>query len=374
MKIKELDIDLLKPAIYNPRKIDTEQLNDLVRSLKQFGFVDPLVVRSEDNMIIGGHQRYEAAKLLKYKTVPVVQLDISENDAKVLNVALNKISGEWEEDKLTSLLAELKDMDDVDELLTGFDKDEIDDLLADLEPVEGLTDEDAIPENVDPVCKKGQLWKLGDHRLLCGDSTKAEDLQILMDGKRAHMVFTDPPYGLGYEYNTYVDVQGDEYLEFCDKWFPLLKEHTDFIFLTAGWKYNTYWIKKDPTDIFYWIARNKQSGGKLSHFRKIEPIFLFGKPEEKYNFDFFEFNNEYHSADGSEKHACPKPVEFVAEATKIIGRNKIVLDAFEGSGTTIIACEKNRNKCYGMELDPLYCDVIIKRWEDFTGQKAELLK
>ena len=325
-------------------------------------------------MIIGGHQRYEAAKLLKYKTVPVVQLDISENDAKVLNIALNKISGEWEEDKLTSLLAELKDMDDVDELLTGFDKDEIDDLLADLEPVEGLTDEDAIPENVDPVCKKGQLWKLGDHRLLCGDSTKAEDLQILMDGKRAHMVFTDPPYGLGYEYNTYVDVQGDEYLEFCDKWFPLLKEHTDFIFLTAGWKYNTYWIKKDPTDIFYWIARNKQSGGKLSHFRKIEPIFLFGKPEEKYNFDFFEFNNEYHSADGSEKHACPKPVEFVAEATKIIGRNKIVLDAFVGSGTTIIACEKNRNKCYGMELDPLYCDVIIKRWEDFTGQKAELLK
>ena len=100
MKIKELDIDLLKPAIYNPRKIDPEQLNDLVRSLKQFGFVDPLVVRSEDNMIIGGHQRYEAAKLLKYKTVPVVQLDISENDAKVLNVALNKISGEWEEDKL----------------------------------------------------------------------------------------------------------------------------------------------------------------------------------------------------------------------------------------------------------------------------------
>ena len=133
MKIKELDIDLLKPAIYNPRKIEPEKLNDLVRSLKQFGFVDPLVVRSEDNMIIGGHQRYEAAKLLKYKTVPVVQLDISENDAKVLNVALNKISGEWEEDKLTSLLAELKDMDDVDELLTGFDKDEIDDLLADLE-------------------------------------------------------------------------------------------------------------------------------------------------------------------------------------------------------------------------------------------------
>ena len=216
------------------------------------------------------------------------------------------------------------------------------------------------PGNVDAGWRK-QFLKLLDDKFEGTGSAS-----IVKQDIAAHKPFTPPKDARGVVESNKWNVKGILG--------DVLKEHTDFIFLTAGWKYNTYWIKKDPTDIFYWIARNKQSGGKLYHFRKIEPIFLFGKPEEKYNFDFFEFNNEYHSADGSEKHACPKPVEFVAEATKIIGRNKIVLDAFVGSGTTIIACEKNRNKCYGMELDPLYCDVIIKRWEDFTGQKAELLK
>ena len=132
MKIKELDIDMLKPAVYNPRQIKPEQLESLIKSIKQFGFVDPIVVRLDDNMIIGGHQRYEAAKILKYKTVPVVQLDISDNDAKILNVALNKISGDWDKPKLSELLKELSLNSDIDATLSGFNDIEIDKLLADL--------------------------------------------------------------------------------------------------------------------------------------------------------------------------------------------------------------------------------------------------
>jgi ParB/RepB/Spo0J family partition protein len=142
MKIKELDIDLLKPAIYNPRKIKPEQLEDLVRSIKQFGFVDPVVVRLNDNMIIGGHQRYEAAKILKYKTVPVVQLDISDNDAKVLNLALNKISGDWDKPKLSELIKELNLDINIDATLSGFNNEEIDKLLNDLALRDGIEAED----------------------------------------------------------------------------------------------------------------------------------------------------------------------------------------------------------------------------------------
>ena len=194
MKIELLDPETLKSAAYNPRQISREELNKLIKSIKQFGFVDPALVRKHDNMIVGGHQRVKAAIELGLKEIPVVYLDITENDAKLLNVALNKISGDWDEDKLTELLAELKFFDDIDELLTGFDEDELDQLLADLEePKEGLTDDDAIPEEVEAICKEGQLWQLGDHRLLCGDATTAEKVNKLLDGNLIDTLWTDPP-------------------------------------------------------------------------------------------------------------------------------------------------------------------------------------
>ena len=130
---------------------------------------------------------------------------------------------------------------------------------------------------------------------------------------------------------------------------------------------------KEPNDIFYWISRNKQSGGKLSYFRKVEPIFLWGKPKKKYNLDYFDYNSD--REDGlRELHTCPKPVKFVEEAISILQANDIVLDVFLGSGTTVIACEKTNRICYGIEKDPKYCDLIVKRWEQYTGLKAELDK
>jgi DNA modification methylase len=375
MKLEEVDINSIKPYKNNPREISKDAIEKVKKSIKEFGNNQPIVV-DQDNIIVVGHTRYKALKGLNKKKAYIVKRDFEKGKAMAYRIMDNRSGQEsdWDNKLLVSELNILKD-NDLDLDLTGFNFKELDDLLKETEEaIKGLTDEDLVPPIPEKaITKIGDIWKLGNHRLLCGDATKEEDYKKLMNGYRADMVFTDPPYGLGYEYNSYEDVVGHEYLEFCDKWFPLLQKHTDFIFLTAGWKYNDYWIRKKPTDMFYWIARNKNSGGKLSYFRKIEPIFLFGKPKNKYDCDFFDFNNEYRTTDGSEKHTCPKPVKFVTEATKIIGNQKIVLDVFLGSGTTIIACEKNNNMCYGIELDPIYCDVIIKRWENYTGQKAEKL-
>ena len=202
MKIELIDPETLKSAAYNPRQITREELNKLIKSIKQFGFVDPALVRKQDNMIVGGHQRVKAAIELGLKEIPVVYLDITENDAKLLNVALNKISGDWDEDKLTELLAELKFFDDVDELLTGFDEDELDNLIADLDSTAEASEyDDIIPEEVESVCKEGQLWKLGNHRLFCGDATIKKNYDILLNKNKIQMVFTDPPYGMNLETN-----------------------------------------------------------------------------------------------------------------------------------------------------------------------------
>ena len=175
MEVVTVEIDTLKPAHYNPRQISKQELAKLTKSIKQFGFVDPALVRKADNMIVGGHQRIRAARELGLKEVPVIYLDVSENDAKLLNIALNKISGDWEEEKLAALLAELKTMDDIDELLTGFDEDELDQLLAEFEELEeGLTDDDEIPEVVESITQVGELWLLGAY-YECDDCGKIYD-------------------------------------------------------------------------------------------------------------------------------------------------------------------------------------------------------
>jgi len=175
MEVVTVEIDTLKPAHYNPRQISKQELAKLIKSIKQFGFVDPALVRKADNMIVGGHQRIRAARELGLKEVPVIYLDVSENDAKLLNIALNKISGDWEEEKLAALLAELKTMDDIDELLTGFDEDELDQLLAEFEELEeGLTDDDEIPEVVESITQVGELWLLGAY-YECDDCGKIYD-------------------------------------------------------------------------------------------------------------------------------------------------------------------------------------------------------
>ena len=403
MKVETAEIDSLKPAHYNPRQISREELDKLSKSIKQFGFVDPALVRKADNMIVGGHQRIKAAQELGLKEVPVIYLDISENDAKLLNVALNKISGDWEEEKLTALLAELRFMDDVDELLTGFDDDELDQLLADLEePVEGLTDDDAIPEDVEAICKEGQLWQLGDHRLLCGDATKKEDVDLLMDGNKADMVFTDPPYNLNYDFKDSGMVQtGQRKARFGKIKNDLMSEKVfkDFIKTSFDNLFNimnsgaSYYItgRRESTETFnqclrdiefhisqwiIWIKENFNIS-RFSYHPKHEVITYGWKKGKAHQWngdrsqtDVIEFSRNI----GNTSHPTEKPVEMliylIHNSSK---KQQLSVDILTGSGSTLIACEKTKRKGYGMEIGPHYCDVIIKRWEDYTGQKAELL-
>ena len=368
---EQTPIEQLQPYKNNARLHSDAQVEQIAKSIEEFGFLNPVLV-DDQYTILAGHGRVMGAKKLGIDTVPTIQIKhLSESQKKAYIIADNQIAlnAGWEMQLLETELKELN-KDSFDVSLLGFDAKELDKLLY--EEKDGLTDEDAVPENVEPRVKKGDLWQLGNHRLLCGDATSESDVARLMDNQKADMVFTDPPYGLNYEYNSHKDKEGEEYLEFCNSWFPLLEKNSEFIFLTTGWKYNKFWLLKEPDDIFYWISRNKQSGGKLSFLRKVEPIFLWGKPKKKYNLDYFDYNSD--KGDGlRELHTCPKPVKFVIEAISILQSNDIVLDVFLGSGTTIIACEKTNRSCYGLELDPEYCDVIIKRWEDYTGQTAKLL-
>jgi len=365
--IKKKVSDLI-PYINNSRTHSEEQITQLISSIKEFGFTNPILL-APDNSIIAGHGRLLAVKRLGHDEVPcIIVQGLTKTQIKALIIADNQLAlnAGWDLEKL-SVEIEGLEADKFDLSLLGFEDSFLKSLKGEQE---GLIDDDEIPEIKDNFkSKTDDLWLLGNHRLVCGDSTDKKYYDILLNGKKANMVFTDPPYGLNYEYNSHKDVAGKEYLEFCDKWFPLIKEYSNFVFLTAGWKYNTYWLMKEPDDIFYWISRNKMSGGKFSYFRKIEPIFLWGKTKNKYNLDFFDYNSDRINK-LREHHTCPKPVKFVIDAISAYDENSIILDVFLGSGTTMIACEKTRKICFGIEKDPKYCDLIIDRWQQFTGKEA----
>jgi DNA modification methylase len=182
-----------------------------------------------------------------------------------------------------------------------------------------------------------------------------------MDGKKADMVFTDPPYGIGYEYNSHKDTKGEEYLKFCEEWFNVLQLNCQLIIITTGWSYKNFWWNKNPSDELVWFDKTKQSGGRSYHLRKTEPIFIFGKIKEKYTWDILEIQSN--RGDGMrELHTCPKPISLIADIIKPQTiNNSIILDVFLGSGTTMVASHQLKRKCYGMELDPKYCQVIVDR-------------
>jgi DNA modification methylase len=360
--MKHTPIHLIKPNPNNPRKLDAAKFEKLKKSLQEFPEMlekRPLVVA--DGFVLGGNMRLRAAQELKFETVPVIDAsEWSQEQRDQFLIKDNVSFGEWDWDVLAN------EWDPVQLEEWGLDV-----WQPDAEPGEGLTDPDDVPEVPEaPTTQAGDLYLLGKHRLLCGDSTNADDVARLMDGKKADMVFTDPPYGIGYEYNSHEDKQGDEYLAFCVLWFANLKNYADFICISTGWRYNPFWYSQEPVDCFYWLSKNKRSGGKISHFRKIEPLFFWGKPANKYNFDYFEQTTEIdQSIKGA--HTCPKPVTLIESIIEGAKKGGLILDIFMGSGTTLIAAEKTGRACYGMELDPKYCDVIVKRWEDFTGKKAE---
>ena len=500
MQIKKAPTkDLISPE-WNPRQITDEELEKLKTSLEEFGYIEPIIVNDVNNHIVGGNQRCKALKTLGYDEVDVVYVHIEDiHKEKACNVALNKISGDWDNDKLKVVLEEIE-LSPIDIKLTGFDELELTSL--DLgeeteteysEPTYDVKEDDYKDEDIIVTVQDGDLYKLGNHRLYCGDATKKESYQILCQDIPMDLVFTDPPYGLKKEKDGVMNdnLNYADLLEFNKQWIPLT-----FKALKSNGSWYCWGIDQPLMDIYSNILKpmiknneltfrnlitwDKGSGqGQLSpefrmypiadekclfiqmgincltlnadmYWEKYEPLRLYLLNERKKcgwdiptmktiaghsdksrdhwtsksqwdlptkevylkfqqwaidnEVDAFEreyedlrreyedlrayfnnthdnMNNVWHFPKTSQTereqcggHATPKPIALCSRAILSSSReHENVLDVFGGSGSTLIACEQLNRQCYMMELDPYYCQVIINRWEEFTGQKAEKL-
>ena len=382
MKVKKIDINKLQPASYNPRQISTKQYKDLKESVNRFGIVDPIIVNKNGNVVIGGHQRLKVCKDLKHTEIDCVVLDLTKEEERELNIRLNKSGGEFDIDILANEfeIEELKDWG-FKEIELGLNIDKI---------IEGNTEDDHIPEVKESRVKLGDIWELGKHRLMCGDSTKESDVSKLMNGQKADMVFTDPPYGcdlkstrLGEEVIN-DELQGDDLINFFDAVFkniPLKDWGVLYWFYSTNRVAETRAIAEKYyklKDTIIWV-KDSFVPGRNDYHNKFEPVLYLekiGKGEVKriWNGQRDKSNVWNFDRDRNVKHPTNKPVQLIKFALlNSSNKNNIIIDPFLGSGSTLIACEKTNRICYGMELDTKYCDVIIERWEQFTGQKATKL-
>ena len=379
LDIKYLKRDQLIPYINNSRTHDARQVKQIASSIKEFGFTNPLLI-DEDGGIIAGHGRLLAADLLGIDQVPTITLvGLTEAQRKAYVIADNQLAlnAGWDLDTLKVELDRLTELDfDVD--LLGFDDDFLSSFLD--EPSEGLTDEDAVPDAPEnPVTVEGDVWILGNHRLMCGDSTSIDAVDRLMDGQKADCLFTDPPYGYQYESNhqsKHAMLKNDDVmLDFAATADSALFDNAA-IYICGSFQTISKWIKYISESFNYknlivWKKNNWSMGDLKGAFAGQHELLIFahkGKIEliGKRDPDVWTFDRV-----PPEIHPTQKPIELVEYAlSKVKSGN--TLDLFGGSGSTLIACEKTNRKSFVMELDPKYCDVIIKRWQDFTGKEAVL--
>ena len=392
LEINYISTDVLIPYVNNSRTHSDKQVTEIASSIKEFGFTNPVLIDKE-NTIIAGHGRLLASKKLGLKEVPTILLEnLTEAQKKAYIIADNKLAlnAGWDEELLS---IELKELDELgyDTSLTGFSEDELSDIL-DKPITKGLTDEDEVPEDVEPIVEKGDIWQLGNHRLMCGNSCN-DDVRILMNNKKSNMVFTDPPYNVSIGTIKHRKFKQREILNdsmskndfrvFCKDFCNNIKKYNEgiiycwsgqgadgrIIFTTLDdffhnsttiiWKKDVFTLGRGKYQNQYepcWFGWNK-NGNSFTSDRKLVNVWDVKRPKR------------------SDLHPTMKPVELVEMAlTHSSKLYDIVLDLFGGSGTTIIACEKLQRTAYVMELDPKYCDVIIKRWENFTGKKAERIE
>jgi DNA modification methylase len=387
MEIKNVLVKDIKYAPYNPRKISDEVLSKLKRSIEEFGYIEPIVVNKRTMHVVGGNQRLKVLRQLGIEEVQAVIVDLDDTHEKALNIALNKINGEWDLPLLKDLLLEI-DTGEIDIELTGFEMPEIEELMTQFH-IEGEEDnfnvDEAVEEIKEPTTKTGDIWLLGKHRVMCGDSTIKEDVEKLMDGKKADMVFTDPPYGYEYRSNMRTKSKKFDVLLNDDKtldFMPVIKGRCNgFVFICTTWKVLNKWLLlfSKYFDLSNMIIWDKGGGG----VGDLEHTFLT-------DYEIILCSNNGAKITGkrigcvwriqkdnvnSYIHPTQKPVKLSAIAIEnTTNTNNIVLDLFGGSGSTLIASEQLNRICYMMELDPVYCDVIVKRWEEYTGKKAELLE
>ena len=379
MRIEQRPVAGLIPYVNNSRKHSDEQVAQIAASIKEFGWTNPILVDGA-NGIIAGHGRLMAARKLGMEAVPVIELaHLSEPQRKALIIADNKLAmnAEWDNDLLMLELGELLgggfDLD-----LLGFGKDELDALLSPTEATEGLTDEDAVPEPpAVPVTVLGDVWLLGKHRLMCGDSTSTDAVDMLTQSQSPDMVFTDPPYGIahsgkgitanGVEGNDFGEIMGDKDVSVAiDAYHLCAGQWPDARLIFWG---ANYYPSALP-DGHGWIVWDKQREGDT--FSGAELAFINGGVRVDV------FRHMWHgmvkaSEHGQKRvHPTQKPIALAEWCFARYGNPDLVLDLFGGSGSTLIACEKTKRTANLMELDPKYVDVIIKRWQEFTGKTATL--
>ena len=377
-KILKIKTSELIPYAGNSRTHSDEQVSQIAASIKEFGFNNPVLIDSS-NGIIAGHGRIMAAQKLGIDEVPTICLDhLSDAQRRAYVIADNKLAlnAGWDDDALKAELDRLAD-EEFDLSLLGFDEDEIDTLLVD-EATEGLTDEDEVPEVAEQaVTVEGDVWLLGRHRLMCGDSTSIDAVQKLMNGQKADMVYTDPPYGISIvgkngsvggeklaKTGVYSEVAGDNSIEIAVKAIDVLKKISAKVEIIWGGNYYAKFLDNSSC----WIIWDKNNTG---NFADAELAWTNQKTAAR----IFKhtWNGMIKETERGQKrvHPTQKPIALAEWCINNYGRDCIlILDLFGGSGSTLIGCETKGKSCFMMELSPGYIDVIIKRWQDFTGQKA----
>jgi DNA modification methylase len=397
--IEPVAIDLLRPDPSNPRRIADAELDSLTACIHEYGVVQPVLARRADATIIAGHQRIVAARRLGHDSVPVIWVDVSGPKARLLGLALNRISGEWDPELLGRMVADLNAIPDIDLAISGFREDEIATLLRSLE----VRDKRDRLETFDletsfglatrePRTKHGDLWRLGDHNLLCGDATKAEHFERVLMGKPAALAFTDPPYNVnlgnhgGHPRATRRRTIANDALDpaawdtFVRAWAPSLLRSTDgaiYVCMSSKeWPTLTHILAElggHWSDTIIW-AKDQFVVGRADYQRAYEAIWYGWREGAKHHW--------CGDRDQSDVWQIPRPGEApLAPVMKPLGlmeraignsshAGDVVLDPFAGSGSTLIACERTGRRCAAIELDPVYVDVVVARWERFTGEHA----
>lgn len=363
MKVIDREIKDLIPAEYNPRHLTNEQATHLEASLKRFGAVDPAIINihpDRKNIIIGGHQRLKTAQRLGWETFPCVELELDKEKERELNIRLNKNTGGWDYDALANYF-------EVEELTDwGFSDEE---LFGDIEAEELEAEEDDYqePDDIKVDVVLGDLIEIGEHRLLCGDSTDSDQVAKLMNGEKADMVFTDPPYNINYEgvkdkgRKIKNDKMSDQ--DFVQFIYDSLNIDCDTYYVCCSWQYSHLFklamenVNKPVKSFIIWNKVNPAQNLD-KYFKQHEIILYHGKfgGEKTIRGDIWEVKRERNTV-----HPTMKPISLIEMALNDNPSKSKIYDAFLGSGSTMVASHQLKRKCYGMELDPKYCQVIIDR-------------
>lgn len=414
MVIEKRKISELNPSKYNPRielKETDETYKKLEKSMEEFGYVEPVIVNKRNNVIIGGHQRIKILKNKGLKEIECVIVDLDKKKEKKLNLALNKITGNWDDEKLKELFEDLE-LNAEELIATGFSNEEVEKLFEQFDETkdeEGFNEKESLEKiNNNPTTKLGDIYILGNHRLMCGDSTNNKSIEKLLNGNKIKCLFTSPPYNMGaglYE-NYEDDLESKKYIDFnlniINAWSKYIK---GYLFWNISYNKNTRWefieimyriIKETKLKFMELIVWDKGHAlpitSKEMLTRQYEDILMIGDEDsisedmELYYLGTSEKRGYFNKRKGKgisnywkistgntqlDNHKACFPLELPKKAIELTtNRNDIVADCFGGSGTTLIAAEQLGRKCYMMELDPVYCDVIIDRWEKYTGEKA----